>query len=124
MAEWSKALESGFYGNLSSPKGRGFEPHFCHTELPFSVVAVGFVQLPFLAEQSVQNNISKASRKHSAPCHSNELGRNVEKQESNAILYRSRVHLGRHQKEWNIVSVCRAENLVMKPMGPSCACGK
>ena len=31
MAEWSKALESGCYGNLSSPKGRGFEPHFCQT---------------------------------------------------------------------------------------------
>ena len=33
MAEWSKALESGCHCNLSSPKGRGFEPHFCHPYL-------------------------------------------------------------------------------------------
>lgn len=37
MAEWSKALESGSYGNLSSPKGRGFEPHFCHSSFFASV---------------------------------------------------------------------------------------
>ena len=34
MAEWSKALRSG-----RSPKGREFEPHFCHEFFPGSFVA-------------------------------------------------------------------------------------
>ena len=39
MAEWSKALELGSLF-LSSPKGREFEPHCCHTR---NLVAICFL---------------------------------------------------------------------------------
>ena len=90
MAEWSKALESGCYGNLSSPKGRGFEPHFCHTDILFPVVAVGSVQLPlFCGTVNSEQYFKSSSKAQCSPlCHFNILGWKVEKQELNVISYR------------------------------------
>ena len=104
MAEWSKALESGCYDNLSSPKGRGFEPHFCHHEFLFLLIALRLFCLWSKNSEKYFRNPCDAQRLLS--CHSNVLEWEVQKQKLNVtvqILSSS----WETSKEGNSASVCR-----------------
>ena len=118
MAEWSKALESGCYGNQSSPKGRGFEPHFCqHDFLFLAVVVGGSIFYMTTGPEWHFKSLFKSGSHDQTPliCCDSESRAGKQWAKGYAYLYRSRFHVRGARRSWSSSSV-----LVVKPKGSRC----